>query len=108
MAGHALCGAHLLRELAAVTETGTANDVTWAQQAIDALLALKEAADAARAAGQAAVDPEILEKHGRWFRGAAAAGIALNAARRSKLQKKRHALATRMHDRADDYLRYPP
>ena len=41
VAGHALCCAHLLRELAAVTETGTADDVIWARQAIDALLALK-------------------------------------------------------------------
>jgi transposase len=30
----------------------------------------------------------------------------MDAARRSKLQKKRNALATRMRDRADDYLRY--
>jgi hypothetical protein len=29
-----------------------------------------------------------------------------NAARRGKLQKKRHALATRMRDRAEDYLRF--
>jgi len=29
-----------------------------------------------------------------------------NAARRSKLQKKRNALATRMRNRADDYLRF--
>ena len=50
-ARHALCNAHLLRELTAVTETGTEDDVIWAQQAIDALLALKEAADAARDAG---------------------------------------------------------
>ena len=39
-AGHALRGAHLLRELIAVTETGTEDDVIWAQQAIDALLEL--------------------------------------------------------------------
>ena len=58
VAGHALCGAHLLRELTAVTETGTADDVIWAQQAIDALLELKEAADAARAAGHDAIDAE--------------------------------------------------
>ena len=106
VAGHALCCSHLLRELAAVTETGTDDDVTWARQAVDALLELKDAADAARAAGQAAIDPEILEKHGGWFRDAAGAGTALNAARRTKLQKKRHALATRMAGRADDYLRY--
>ena len=106
VAGHALCGAHLLRELTAVTETGTADDVIWARQAIDALLELKRAADAARAAGHDAIDAEVLEKHGRWFRDAADAGIVLNAARRSKLQRKRHALATRMRDRADDYLRF--
>src|SRR4029077_12189575 len=40
VAGHALCGAHVLRELVAVTETGTDLDRAWAQQAIDALLAL--------------------------------------------------------------------
>jgi transposase len=106
VAGHALCGAHLLRELIAVTETGTDDDVIWAQQAIDALLALKEAADAARQAGHGAIDPEILDKQSRWFREAADAGIVLNAARRSKLQKKRRALAARMRDRADDYLRF--
>jgi transposase len=69
VAGHALCGAHLLRELTAVTETGTEDDVIWAQQAIDALLELKQAADAARAAGHDAINAEVLEKHSRWFRG---------------------------------------
>jgi len=106
VAGHALCNAHLLRELTAVTETGTAGDVIWARQAIDALLELKQAADAARAAGHDGIDGEILGKHGRWFRGAADAGIAINAGRRGKLQKKRHALAARMAARADDYLRF--
>ena len=106
VAGHALCCAHLLRELIAVTETGTADDVIWARQAIGALLELKQAADAARAAGHDVVDAEVLEKHGRWFRDAAKAGIALSAARRSKLQKKRHALGTRMAARAGDYLRF--
>ena len=69
-AGHALCGAHLLRELIAVTEAGTEDDVIWAQQAIDALLARKEAADAARDAGHHATDPEIPDKQCRWFRDA--------------------------------------
>lgn len=106
MAGHALCGAHVLRELTAVTENGTELDVTWAQQAIDALTAHKDAADEARAAGYGAVDPDVLVEHGGWFRKAAESGIALNAARRTKLEKKRHALATRMRDRARDYLRF--
>ena len=106
VAGHALCGAHVLRELVAVTETGTDLDRTWAQQAIDALLALNEAAEAARTAGQAAIDAETRNKHEDWYRKAAATGIALNAARHGKLQQKRHALATRMRTREADYLRF--
>ena len=106
VAAHGLCGAHVLRELTAVTQTGTGMDVTWAQQAIDALLALKDAADEARAAGYGAVSPEALIEHGGWYRKAAETGIALNAARKTKLQKKRHALATRLRDRACDYLRF--
>ncbi|MGH7735438.1 MAG: IS66 family transposase, partial [Gemmatimonadales bacterium] len=105
-AAHALCGAHVLRELTAVTQTGTDLDVAWAKQAIDALLALKEAADEARAGGYGAVRPDILIEHGDWYRKAAETGIALNAARKTKLQKKRHALATRLRDRARDYLRF--
>ena len=106
VAGHGLCGAHVLRELAAITENGTDLDVIWAQQAIDALLALKNVAGAAREAGQAAVRRKDRVTHGTYFTDAAKAGIALNAARRTKLQKKRHALATRMLKRAGDYLRF--
>ena len=101
------CGAHVLRELAAVTETGSSDlDKAWAQQATEALLALNEAAEAARAAGQAAIDPETRVKHEDWYRKAAETGIALSAARRGKLQQKRHALATRMKTREGDYLRF--
>src|SRR5512142_1899994 len=70
VAGHALCGAHLLRELTAVTGTGTADDVIWARQAIGALLELKQATGAARAAGHDRVGAEVLDKHDRWFRDA--------------------------------------
>jgi hypothetical protein len=104
--GHALCGAHVLRELVAVTETGTELDNAWAQQAIDALLALDEAAGAARAAGKNVISPEVLTEHEDWYRKAASAGIALNSGRCAELQQKRHALATRMRDREDDYLRF--
>ena len=106
VAGHALCGAHVIRELVAVTETGADLDRAWAQQAIDALLALNEAAEAARVAGQAAIDAETRKKHEDWYRKAAETGIALNAARQGKLQQKRRALATRMRDREADYLRF--
>jgi hypothetical protein len=98
--------ARAARASGGVTETGTDLDRTWAQQAIDALLALNEAAEAARAAGQAAIDPETRTKHEDWHRQAAETGIALNAARQGKLQQKRHALATRMKTREGDYLRF--
>ena len=104
VAGHALCGAHVLRELVAVAQTGTGLDKTWAPRAIDALLALNEAAGAARAAGRGAIDADTRDKHEDWYRKAAETGVALNAARQGKLQQKRHALATRMKDREDDYL----
>jgi transposase len=106
VAGHALCNSHLLRELIAVTETGTSLDKAWARQAIDALLALKEAAEAAREAGHAAMEPQTRAAHEDWFRKAAGTGIALNAGREGKLQQKRHALASRMQAREDDYLRF--
>jgi transposase len=106
VAAHALCNAHILRELAAVTETGAGLDKTWSQQAIDALLALKNAAGEARAAGYDAIDPDLLAGQAKYFTDAADAGIALNAARRSDLHKKRHALAARMKNRQADYLRF--
>ena len=70
------------------------------------LLALDEAAGAARAAGKAAVHLGTRKKHEDWYRQAAAAGIALNAGRSGKLQEKRHALAARMQARQDDCLRF--
>ena len=106
LAGHALRNAHLLRELTAVTETGAADDVIWAGQAIDALLELKKAADKARAAGHKAISGKALEEHGRWIGEAATAGIMVNAARRTALQKKRNAPAARMAARKADYLRF--
>jgi len=106
VAGHALCGAHVLRELVAVTETGTGHDVTRARQAIDALNALNQASEAARQAGEAATGEDFRKKHEDWYRDAAATGIALNATRGTALQKKRHALATRMQAREAGYLRF--
>src|SRR5262249_25744343 len=56
--------------------------------------------------GKETSDAETGAGHEDWYRQAAAAGVALNAARKSKLQQKRHALATRMQSREDDYLRF--
>ena len=96
----------MLRELVAVTETGTDLDKTWAQQAIDALLALNEAAEAARAAGQAAIDPEARRSTRTGTARPPPPGSPSTPAAAGKLQQKRHALATRMKAREDDYLRF--
>jgi transposase len=102
---HSLCCAHLLRELIAAAEAEPAAAI-WARQGIDALLALKAAAEAALAAGQAEIDPHVLAEHVDRFRQAALVGIKDHAGQRSKIGKKLHALARRMHNRLDDYLRF--
>jgi hypothetical protein len=90
-----------LREPVAVTEAGTDLDRTWAQQAADALLALNEAAEAARAADQDAVDAETRTKHEDWYRRAAETGIALNAARKGKpATAPAHSTPSPAHSRA--------
>jgi transposase len=104
-ATHSLCNAHLLRELVAATELDTAAKV-WAQQGIDALLALKSAADAALATGAAGIDPQVLAEQVDLFRHAALVGIKDHSAQKTTIGKKLHALARRMHKRIDDYLRF--
>ena len=103
-ATHALCNAHLVRELVAASDLDQA--ATWAKQGIDALLALKDAAEQALAAGQADIDPAVLVEHADRFRHAALVGVKDHAAQRTKVGKKLHALARRMRDRLDDYLRF--
>ena len=75
VAGHALCNAHLLRELPAVTETGPASSTSSGRkQAIDALLELKDAAEAARDAGRAQDRPGAARRAGPVFTDAARPG----------------------------------
>jgi transposase len=98
-ATHALCSAHALRELVAVTERGGDLARCASYRATDALLALKNAADAARAA--AVKDRELSA-----LRTAVADGLAATATRTSKTEAKHHALFKRLHHRWDDYLRW--
>jgi transposase len=103
-ATHSLCCAHLLRELVAAAELDPA--AAWAKQGIDALLALKQAADAVTACGAAGIDPKVLDEQEGLFRHAALVGIKDHNGQKTKIGKKLHALARRMHDRLDDYLRF--
>ena len=101
---HALCCAHLLRELIAAGELDPS--ATWAAQGIDALLSLKTAADAAVAAGHDCIEPELLAAGIASFRHAALVGIKDHAGQTTPIGKKLHALARRMRERIDDYLRF--
>lgn len=102
---HSLCCAHLVRELVAATELDQRAAV-WAQQGIDALLALKTAADNALDLGADVIDAEVLDEHVDRFRHAALIGIKDHGGQASKVGKKLHALARRMRDRIGDYLRF--
>jgi transposase len=105
-AAHQLCCAHALRELAAVADTSPADaDWCWATQAGDALVAMQKLVAEAITAG-AAADPDTLNTQVQLYRSAAQIGLTQTAARTGKLMRKHHALARRLRDRQDDYLRF--
>ena len=103
-AGHQLCCAHLLRELTAAAEQAPGH--VWPRQATNALLALKAAADTARAAGRTGIDPGLLAEQTGLFRQAALVAVKDHQAEPSKTARKLTALARRMRNRIDDYLRF--
>lgn len=107
-ATHVLCAAHLLRELVAVTETGTEGEhgaKAMAAQAIDVLLRLKNLAEAAHAE-QREADPVALAFQKIALASAAQIGKAATSGRENKLVAKHNALFTRIETRIDDYLRF--
>jgi transposase len=103
---HALCAAHVLRELVAVTERGGEAARCAAYRAIDALLALKKAADTARTAAADRITDKLKAGELKALRVAVADGLAATAERASKTEAKHHALFKRLHQRWDDYLRW--
>ena len=109
-ATHALCNAHLLRELIAVVDHPTAHPRTdpgtpagwcWAQQVIDALLALKAITDTATLP-----DPEVLAGHHRLIVSAALIGASVEAGPTGAVGRRHRALARRIRRRIEDYLRF--
>ncbi|HEY3260904.1 MAG TPA: IS66 family transposase [Pseudonocardiaceae bacterium] len=104
---HQLCCAHALRELQAVADTAPCDvDWCWADQAADALVAMQKLVAEAIAAGADAVDAQALDTQVQLYRSAAQIGITQTQARSSKVTKKHNALARRLLDRQDDYLRF--
>jgi hypothetical protein len=105
-ARHQLCCAHALRELQAVTDAAPAGRWCWATQAADALTAMQKLVSEAIARGRDAVDGAGLAAQIHAYRSAAAIGAGQTAARSTRLMRKQHALARRLIDRQDDYLRF--
>ena len=104
-ATHALCGAHVLRELQAVTDTA-ATGGQWAARLADTLRMLKHAADQARAQGKTGLDPVWLAAQVRAYTAAAKVGFNVSSGRSNEIEKKHNALARRLLDRRDDILRF--
>jgi transposase len=102
---HQLCCAHALRELTAVAETGPEDTWCWASQAADALVAMQTLVANAIAAAKTA-DADALATQTQRYRAAAQLGITQTAARSDAVMKKHHALARRLLERQDDYLRF--
>jgi len=103
-ATHALCGAHINRELTAAEETHPAQ--IWPTQARQALLALNTAAHRARAAGQEHIPPEIAQFYLTLFAQAIAVGLSLHPRAPGREQTKTRNLLERLRDRADEVLRF--
>ncbi len=106
-AEHQLCCAHAQRELAAVADVaGPDVDWCWATQVGDALVAMQKLVAEATAADADAIDPDALASQVQLYRSAAQIGLSATAARSTKAMRKHHALARRLLDRQDDYLRF--
>ncbi len=106
-AEHQLCCAHALRELAAVADhAGPDVDWCWATQAGDALVGMQKLVAEAITAGTNTVDPDALANQVQLYHSAAQIGLTATATRSDKVMRKHNALARRLLDRQDDYLRF--
>ena len=103
---HQLCCAHALRELQAVTDAAPPGQWCWATQAAEALTMMQDLVREAIGQGRDAIDPAALAAQVHLYRSAALAGASQTAARSGTLMKKHNALARRLLDRQDDYLRF--
>jgi len=103
---HQLCCAHVQRELQAVCDSAPDGQWCWARQATDALGRIQVLFSDADAADADSPDQTALTEQVRALRCAALIGVQETSARSGKLMKKHHALAKRLIERQDDYLRF--
>jgi transposase len=102
---HAWCAVHLLRDLKGLYDFEPARQ-DWAAQMASLLIEARDAAAAARAAGQPALDTTVLSDLVTRYRALAAAGLAANLYRRTATAKDARRLARRFRSFEDMILRF--
>ena len=102
---HAWCGVHLLRDLKGLYDFEPGKQ-DWAAQMAGLLVEARDAASAARRAGQSALGTAVLEDLVTRYRELAAAGLAANLYRRTATAKDARRLARRFLGFEDMILRF--
>jgi transposase len=102
---HAWCGVHLLRDLKALSDFEPSPQ-QWASQMAALLIDARDAASAARRAGQFVLDAGVLDDLVTRYRELAAAGLAANLYRRTATAKDARRIARRFLGFEDLILRF--
>jgi transposase len=102
---HAWCGVHLLRDLKDLYDFEPARQ-QWASRMASLLIEARDAAAAARAAGQSALGAAVLGDLVTRYRSLAGAGLEANLYRRTATAKDARRLARRFRSFEDMILRF--
>ena len=102
---HAWCGVHLLRDLKGLYDFEPSQQ-EWASRMAGLLIEARDAASAARLAGQATLDAAVLDDLVSRYRALATAGLAANLYRRTATAKDARRLARRFRAFEDLILRF--
>jgi transposase len=102
---HAWCGVHLLRDLKGLYDFEPSQQ-RWASQMAGLLIDARDAASAARQAGQSILDAAVLDDLVTRYRELAAAGLAANLYRRTATAKDARRIARRFLGFEDLILRF--
>jgi transposase len=84
---HALCGAHLLRELTYIEESHPHQRGQWAEPLAKLLVEMKEAVERARGAGHATLTEQEREEFFRRYDGLVRRGVELNPERTTRRRR---------------------
>ena len=102
---HAWCGAHLLRDLKSLYDFEPGKQ-DWAATMAALLTEARDAACAARQAGQSALDPEVLDSLTTRYRQLATTGLTANIYRQTATARDARRIAQRFLTFEDMILRF--